>query len=224
VPARTKGKSYTPTDRIWTQEEDSALLKATRAFGTANWELVADVLASMIPTCRHSAQACFERCSFVLLPYDHDKVGSHCFGPKDICARKRAPFPPGLAHGIVGEHVRNEERLRSATLSPLVQRAEITMHIKQFALFTRMMTNAHAAAKHCLLPVAPDAPPHPSGKKAVSLTALQLLQYSPQWGTFVRRVSRQAQSLPARVILLLPQSAAHIVQTLLPSRRKLCQR
>ena len=36
-------------DPVWTAEEDAALLRTIRAFGNANWELVSDVLASLLP-------------------------------------------------------------------------------------------------------------------------------------------------------------------------------
>ena len=138
-----------PMDTMWAPEEDAALLKAIHAFGNANWELVADVLSSLIPTRHRSAKACYERCSHVLLPRDeaprepgtlHTEVALHSTSGRDppgslssLPQHALCPPPPpaqldaGLAdRGSIGEGMRRAEAARGASMPQTAQQAAIS--------------------------------------------------------------------------------------------------
>ncbi|EOD19494.1 hypothetical protein EMIHUDRAFT_415931, partial [Emiliania huxleyi CCMP1516] len=54
----------------WSVEEDTALLRAVHGYGSANWELISDIVSSLAPQRYRSPKACHDRCTYTLLPHD----------------------------------------------------------------------------------------------------------------------------------------------------------
>ena len=106
LPVRRKDDASKVMDTMWSPEEDAALLRAVNAYGSGNWELIGDVLTSLLPTRYRSARACYERCLHVLLPHDagprepgtlNDQV---CHLPPSPTISHHLAPPPTISHHL----------------------------------------------------------------------------------------------------------------------------
>ena len=150
--SRGKEDSGRPSLEVpWAAEEDAALLRTIHAFGNGNWELVADVLASLTPHRYRSAKACYERCTHTLLAREDmsREPGSLLSEPHHAAARappgSLAALPdyelcvadnqPPLASGAhVGVAMRQLEAMRANSLQPPALQAETTAQVELFAV------------------------------------------------------------------------------------------
>ena len=147
---------------MWSPEEDAALLKAINAYGTHNWGLLADMMASPAfnPAGRHrSARACYERCAHVLLPRDEgvrepgtlthtesaalmqrgrEVPGSLGSVPGATLLKGPPPVPKTMEAGAVGGAHRELETQRANAMPSAALQSEVTAQVRQFALISRL--------------------------------------------------------------------------------------
>ena len=152
-------------DTMWSPEEDAALLRAIHAYGSGNWELIGDVLTSLIPTRYRSARACYERCCHVLLPHDDgtrepgtlaehvskpgiapDVQGSLSALPDyALCPGGNPSLAAALQPNAVGDAMRADEGRRANALQASSLQAETSAQVRTFSLFTRLVEAARRA-------------------------------------------------------------------------------
>ena len=147
-------------DAMWSPEEDAALLKAINAYGTHNWGLLADMMASPAfnPAGRRSARACYERCAHVLLPRDEGvrEPGTLTHTESAVLKQRGREGPArsrrSRCHPPQGPAARAEDdggrrrrrrppRARDAAANAMPSAAlqsEVTAQVRQFALISRL--------------------------------------------------------------------------------------
>ena len=164
-PGSRKDEATRPMDAMWSPEEDAALLRTIHAFGSGNWELIGDVMTSLMPTRYRSARACYERCCHVLLPLDDaarepgtlaaqinppgiapDAQGSLSSLPEyALCPTQAPSLAAALQQNAVGDAMRVQESIRANSLQASSLQTETSSQVKTFALFTRLVDAARKA-------------------------------------------------------------------------------
>ena len=174
-----------PMDAMWSPEEDAALLKAINAFGSSNWELVADVLASLAPARYRSPRACYDRCSHVLLPMEdgprepgslvsetsgsRDAPGSLASLPESVLGPMQPPsMSAAMQANAVGDAMRAQESIRANSLQTTVLQAETTAQCKTFGLVAKLISQSRAQEQHRLQRLHSSLPQHASQAAAAT--------------------------------------------------------